>query len=140
ILEVEAKGEIAFHLFFFEEPRAVAHILRAARSGELGAVPVSRADPLDGFAIPVRAAPRDEPLVSFVSLTPRSLARGSIVLVPPIQEAGSSELWILGEPRPDLRGRAVLVGQVALGARLIEAIEPGDRVTLLVPRGETSWP
>lgn len=140
VLVFEGKGQMGIRLFALAVPRAVGRIARAERSGALEALTVLRADPLDGVHIAIPEELTDLPVpCPFPRADSRTLDRGTVVIVP--KRTGDLErgLWLLGEPAPELRDRVIPIGEIALGARLLDSIAAGDVVSVHVDPASPRW-
>jgi peptidyl-prolyl cis-trans isomerase B (cyclophilin B) len=139
---IEGKGTIILDLFAVEAPHHAASFMHLARSGFHAGRRIERVDAASGVVLsdarfeegPVAGAPLPD------ESYPTLILRGTVFSLPaaglphdpspagraPWTAAGS--LAIAHMPLPELTGRAIVWGRVALGIEVLDRIVEGDRI------------
>ncbi|MBN1441293.1 MAG: HEAT repeat domain-containing protein, partial [Planctomycetes bacterium] len=127
VLRAHGRGEMILELEALRAPLSARWLRERLRSGAMRKIRPLRADPLAGIVLPL-------PPVGSSELPPPpephrgAIRRGTLLL----RSSGPDEmqLEIAGVPRPELEGRVTVLGRALLGVRLLDAIGPGDDVSL----------
>ncbi|MBI4603189.1 MAG: HEAT repeat domain-containing protein [Planctomycetes bacterium] len=131
-VRVAGKGEILLDLFALDAPRHVSAFADLAAAGCYDAVRIGPVDPARGVSLAdtskAPAGLAGSPLPAEAS--PGPILRGALLALDstgaPSEAAGT--LFIALVPIPELEGRATRLGRVALGAEVLDQLEPGDLV------------
>jgi cyclophilin family peptidyl-prolyl cis-trans isomerase len=117
---------VIIELFALDAPRHVSLFAELARAGAYDGLRVAAVDGSRGIRIPSplepgEAAARRPPPETF----PRSILRGAMVALPDLDAGG---LFFAHVPLPELEGSATCWGALAVGAEVLDRVEPGDEI------------
>ena len=123
------RGTIEVELFIADAPRTVWRFMEQARAGAWNGVRFTGVTANRAVETgPAAALPGDHDPTVRSEANERLFMRGSLGLGDDRKDAAGSAFFISLLPQPQWNGRRTLFGHVRTGFRILDQIEPGDRI------------